>query len=251
VRINIFNISKINSEVRGGKAPRIKRMKEYIGDSYFDYLAGLPDLVLLMDESHRYRASAGVRAINELKPILGLEADGHALRRDQPGRRRLQERDPRLPAGAGDGGWLRQGACRGHPQELRPQGHVARGDRAKLEDGVRLHETTKVELETYARENGVHRQALRAGHRPRHHACGQLLALIQSDAFFEGRYKGQGHPGGFQQTGAEEEDDHALLAVEHTDEPTEIVIHVNMLKEGWDVTNLYTIVPLRAANART
>ncbi|NOR25393.1 MAG: type III restriction endonuclease subunit R, partial [Desulforhopalus sp.] len=33
-------------------------------------------------------------------------------------------------------------------------------------------------------------------------------------------------------------------------EPTEIVIHVNMLKEGWDVTNLYTIVPLRAANAR-
>jgi type III restriction enzyme len=38
--------------------------------------------------------------------------------------------------------------------------------------------------------------------------------------------------------------------VEHTDEPTEIVIHVNMLKEGWDVTNLYTIVPLRAANAR-
>ena len=34
------------------------------------------------------------------------------------------------------------------------------------------------------------------------------------------------------------------------EEPTEIVIHVNMLKEGWDVTNLYTIVPLRAANAR-
>ena len=73
VHINIFNISKINSEVRGGKSPRIKRLSEYIGESYFDYLAGLPDLVLLMDESHRYRASAGVRAINELKPILGLE----------------------------------------------------------------------------------------------------------------------------------------------------------------------------------
>src|SRR5262249_15851127 len=33
--------------------------------------------------------------------------------------------------------------------------------------------------------------------------------------------------------------------------PVEIVIHVNMLKEGWDVTNLYTIVPLRAANSKT
>src|SRR5438876_2122107 len=73
VKINIFNISKINSEVGGGKAPRIKRLSEYIGESYFDYLAGLDDLVLIMDESHRYRASAGVRAINELKPVLGLE----------------------------------------------------------------------------------------------------------------------------------------------------------------------------------
>jgi type III restriction enzyme len=35
IRINIFNISKINSEVRGGKEPRIKRMREVLGDSYF------------------------------------------------------------------------------------------------------------------------------------------------------------------------------------------------------------------------
>jgi type III restriction enzyme len=73
VRINIFNISKINSEVRGGKEPRIKRMREVLGDSYFNHLANLSDLVLLMDESHRYRASAGVRSINELKPLFGLE----------------------------------------------------------------------------------------------------------------------------------------------------------------------------------
>jgi type III restriction enzyme len=49
----------------------------------------------------------------------------------------------------------------------------------------------------------------------------------------------------------EEETIERLLKVEHSEEPTEIVIHVNMLKEGWDVTNLYTIVPLRGANART
>src|SRR5437870_10780750 len=71
VRINIFNISKINSEVRGGKAPRIKRLSEYISQSYFDYLAGLSDLVLLMDESHRYREFAGMCVINELKTVLG------------------------------------------------------------------------------------------------------------------------------------------------------------------------------------
>ncbi|MEZ4615379.1 MAG: hypothetical protein R2867_07680 [Caldilineaceae bacterium] len=42
-----------------------------------------------------------------------------------------------------------------------------------------------------------------------------------------------------------------LLSVEDRHNPVEIVVHVNMLKEGWDVTNLYTIVPLRTANSKT
>ncbi len=82
--------------------------------------------------------------------------------------------------------------------------------------------------------------------------AGQLLELIKSDRFFEGRYREKVIQVDSSKTGAEEDEMiERLLKVEHTDEPTEIVIHVNMLKEGWDVTNLYTIVPLRAANART
>ena len=73
IRINIFNISKINAETRGGSTPRIKRLSEYLGESYFEYLVGLDDLVLLMDESHHYRADRGMEVINELTPILGLE----------------------------------------------------------------------------------------------------------------------------------------------------------------------------------
>src|SRR4029077_16303981 len=68
VTINIFNVSKFTSEVRGGKPLKMRRPHDYWPDGYFDYLANLDDLVLIMDESHRYRASAGVRAINELKP---------------------------------------------------------------------------------------------------------------------------------------------------------------------------------------
>lgn len=51
--------------------PRVRRMAEYLGQSYFDYLSGLKDLVLIMDEAHRYRANAGMAAINELHPVLG------------------------------------------------------------------------------------------------------------------------------------------------------------------------------------
>jgi len=109
-----------------------------------------------------------------------------------------------------------------------------------------------VELETYAREtdNKIVKPFVLVIARDTTHA-GALLVLIQSDSFFEGRYKDKVIQVDSSQSGAKEEEMIArLLKVEHTDEPTEIVIHVNMLKEGWDVTNLYTIVPLRAANAR-
>ena len=75
VEINIFNISKFNKESKeGGKgAPKMRRLSEYLGESYFSYLAGLPDLVVLMDEAHRYHADASKKAINELRPVLGFE----------------------------------------------------------------------------------------------------------------------------------------------------------------------------------
>jgi type III restriction enzyme len=254
VRINIFNISKINSEVRGGKSPRIKRLSEYIGESYFDYLAGLPDLVLLMDESHRYRASAGVRAINELKPILGLELTATPF--VQSGTKATPFKNVVLDyplARALADGFVKEPAVVTR-KDFNPAGmSKAEIERLKLEDGVRLHELTKVELETYARETSqtfVKPFVLVIAETTAHAA--DLKALIASDAFFGGRYRDKVIQVDSSSTGGSEGDEvvDRLLKVERADEITEIVIHVNMLKEGWDVTNLYTIVPLRAANAR-
>lgn len=254
VTINIFNISKINSEVRGGKSPRIKRLSEYIGQSYFDYLAALPDLVLLMDESHRYRASAGVRAINELKPILGLELTATPFVESAKGPVAFRNVVVDYPlARALDDGFVKSPAVvtqkNFNPAQYPPD--VL--ERIKLQDGVRLHEATKVELTTYAHQNAVRvvKPFMLVIARDTTHA-GALLSLIQSEEFFEGRYREKVIQVDSSKSGADEEAMIArLLAVESVDEPTEIVIHVNMLKEGWDVTNLYTIVPLRAANART
>ncbi len=252
-KVNIFNISKINSEVRGGKSPRIKRLSEYIGESYFDYLAGLPDLVLLMDESHRYRASAGVRAINELKPILGLELTATPFIETNKGGIPFKNVIYDYPLGrAMADGFVKEPAVVTR-KNFNPAGMSADEiERLKLEDGVRLHESVKVELETYAREsdNPIVKPFLLVIARDTTHA-GHLLKRIQSDDFFGGRYKDKVIQVDSSKTGAEEEEVITrLLKVELTSEPTEIVIHVNMLKEGWDVTNLYTIVPLRAANAR-
>jgi type III restriction enzyme len=252
-KINIFNISKINSEVRGGKSPRIKRLSEYIGESYFEYLAGLPDLVLIMDESHRYRASAGVRAINELKPVIGLELTATPFVESAKGAVPFKNVILNYPLGqAMADGFVKEPAVVTR-KNFNPAGMTPEAvEQMKLEDGVRLHESIKVELETFARETGnaIVKPFVLVIARDTTHAK-QLMDLIQSDSFFYGQYKSKVIQVDSSKTGAEEDEMvERLLKVEHTEEPTEIVIHVNMLKEGWDVTNLYTIIPLRAANAR-
>ena len=253
-KVNIFNISKINSEVRGGKSPRIKRLSEYIGESYFEYLAGLPDLVLIMDESHRYRASAGVRAINELKPVIGLELTATPFVETAKGAVPFKNVILDYPLGkAMADGFVKEPAVVTRKNYSSAGMTPEASEMMKLQDGVRLHEQVKVELETYARETGnvIVKPFVLVIARDTTHAK-TLIDLIQSDAFFEGRYKTKVIQVDSSKTGAEEDEMVSrLLKVEQADEPTEIVIHVNMLKEGWDVTNLYTIVPLRAANART
>jgi type III restriction enzyme len=252
-KVNIFNISKINTEVRGGKSPRIKRLSEYIGESYFEYLAALPDLVLIMDESHHYRASAGVRAINELKPVLGLELTATPLVETSKGAVPFKNVIIDYPLGkAMQDGFVKEPAVATQKNFDANRFSATEIEKIKLEDGIRLHEDVKVRLETYARETEqkIVKPFVLVIARDTTHAA-ELLKLIQSDGFFEGRYKEKVIQVDSSKTGAEEEEMiERLLKVEHTEEPTEIVIHVNMLKEGWDVTNLYTIVPLRAANAR-
>ena len=126
-------------------------------------------------------------------------------------------------------------------------------EKLKLEDGIRLHENIKAELTTYARatDRKIVKPFVLVIARDTTHAA-NLLQLIQSDTFFKGRYADKAIQVDSSTRGSKEDDlIERLLKVESTEEPTEIVIHVNMLKEGWDVTNLYTIIPLRAANART
>jgi type III restriction enzyme len=252
-KINVFNISKINSEVRGGKSPRIKQLSEYIGDSYFNYLAELEDLVILMDESHRYRASAGVRAINELKPVLGLELTATPFVETSKAAIPFKNVIYDYPLGrAMADGFVKEPAVVTR-KDFNPAGMSAEQiEHLKLEDGVRLHESIKVELETYARETGkeIVKPFILVIARDTTHAA-QLVELIQSATFFNGRYETKVIQVDSSKTGAQEDEMvERLLRVEDPEEPTEIVVHVNMLKEGWDVTNLYTIVPLRAANAR-
>lgn len=265
-QINIFNIAKITArdnkdstlekDDAGRNIPRMRRLNEYIGESYFSYLAGLDDLVVLMDESHRYRADAGLAAINDLKPLLGLE-----LTATPQVERGAKQAEPfanviyRYPlAAALRDGFVKEPAVATR-QNFSPENYTEDGlERIKLEDGVRIHEHTKVELEIYARTRNLPpvKPFMLVVAQDTNHANALQQRLEHVD-FFGGQYQGKVITVHSKKAKGSEGDDivEKLLTVESPANPVEIVVHVNMLKEGWDVTNLYTIVPLRAANSRT
>ena len=252
--INIFNISKINAtENKKGaaksKTPRIKRLQETIGESYFEYLSNLPDLVMLMDEAHRYRATAGANAINELKPVLGIELTATPKTTGSTPAQFKNIIYAYSLSEAMEDGYVKDPAVATR-KDFKPENYTPEQlERIKLEDGIHHHEHVKVELDVYARQYNkkIVKPFMLVVAQDTEHAR-QLRELLESDAFFERRYKGKVAEVHSKQSGAEEDENiQRLISVEDPNEPTEIVIHVNKLKEGWDVTNLYTIVPLRAS----
>lgn len=254
VHINIFNISKINAETRGGNTPRIKRLSEYLGESYFNYLAGLPDLVLLMDESHHYRADRGMQVINDLKPVLGLEVT--ATPQVEKGGNAIKFRNVVYEyslAKAIQDGFVKEPAVATRKDFIPDQFSKEELDRIKLEDGIRIHEETKVALTIYANDNRVNsvKPFVLVVAKDTNHAA-ELKEMIIAPSFFEGYYADKVMEIHSNQSGSEKEENiQHLLNLEDPDNKFEIVIHVNMLKEGWDVTNLYTIIPVRAAASLT
>ena len=255
VRINIFNIAKFNSEnkVTGndkkeGKPPKMKRLAEYLGQSYWEYLCGLDDLVILMDEAHRYHADASKKALNELKPILGLELTATPI--DEKGKAfKNVVYEYNLAQALEDAKYVKAPAVATRKDFDKKNLTPKEIEQFKLEDAISVHEDTKVALELYALTNKVKqvKPFILVVCKDITHAT-ETYEYMNSNAFYNGKFEGK-----ILQidssTKKVEEVEKQFITLESPDNEIEIVIHVNMLKEGWDVTNLYTIVPLRAANA--
>lgn len=254
VHINVFNISKINAETKGGRLPRIKRLSEFLGYSYFNYLSKLNDLVLLMDESHHYRADRGMEVINELNPILGLELTATPQVERSGGAIKFKNvvYEYSLAKAIRDG-FVKEPAVATR-KNFDPRRYKDEDlDRIKLEDGIRIHEDSKVALDIYSRDSKTElvKPFVLVVAKDTDHA-GKLMKLITSPSFFDGYYADKVMEIHSNQRGSEKDENIAqLISLEKPSNKIEIVIHVNMLKEGWDVTNLYTIIPLRTATSLT
>ncbi|MGZ2439372.1 DEAD/DEAH box helicase [Sinorhizobium medicae] len=248
VHINIFNVDKINKEESPRGKPRMKRLQETIGESYYAYLSRLDDLVLLMDEAHRYRASAGAGAIDGLRPILGLELTATPKTvgtRPTPFRNVIYNYT--LGQAMSDGFVKEPAVATRKDFDPRSVGEQEL-EQIKLEDAVHHHDHVTVELDRYHRTTGAPKVTpfilIVAADTSE---AKRLREYVESEKFFKARFKGKVAEVHSNLRGEESEEAMQRLVALEKDGSTEIVIHVNKLKEGWDVTNLYTIVPLRAS----
>lgn len=248
IRIFVYNIDKFNKE-----DANMRKVNEIIGDSFYQYLSALPDLVLIMDESHHYRAERGAAALNELHPLLGLELTATPLvtqnNRQVPFKNVVFEYP--LSKAIEDGYTRTPFAVTRSDINFYNFGDEQL-DKMMLLDGVACHERTKGKLEVYAANHGKHivKPFMLVVCKDTDHAT-WVENYIKSDEFRNGFYRDKTITVHSKKSGAETEaNTRLLLGVEDPDNPVEIVIHVNMLKEGWDVNNLYTIVPLRTAASK-
>lgn len=248
LNIYVFNIDKFNKE-----NANMKRINEILGGSFFKRLSEFDDLVLIMDESHHYRAEKGTKALNELNPLIGLELTATPLVKSGSKQIPFKNVVYEYPLSkAIEDGYTRTPFAVTRADVAFYNFGEEQLDKLMLNDGILCHENAKRKLEIYAMKHDVRKVKpfMLVVCQNTDHAA-RVENYIKSKEFCNGKYENKTITIHSKLRGSESEfNTKMLLDVERDDNPVEIVIHVNMLKEGWDVNNLYTIVPLRTAASK-
>lgn len=241
IELFIFNIGKIFNSKTDTQF-NFHKFQETLGMSFSAVLASFNDLVICMDEAHRYYAPASMKAINFLKPVLGLEYTATPKSTSNV----IYSYD--LARGAVEG-YLKTPVVMGRSNMA---GYSAAGiEEMKIRDGLTQHEHRKAVLRQYCDDHDLPyvKPIVLIACKDTNHAK-DIRSLIDSDGFLNGRYKGKVIEIHSNMKGEEtEENVRLLLSIEKAENPIEIVLHVYKLKEGWDVNNLFTIIPLNAAKS--
>jgi len=234
-KLYIFTVQALTSATGEGRATR--EFQETLNGSFYDWLARRDDLMILADEHHCYRGPAFSRTIADLKPsvVIGLTATPD--RRDEsvvvyryPLAYAIRDQFVKIPV-------------------LVARKDDRNDDHTKLLDGVTLLKYKEQIAHAYCEENDL----------PIVNPVMLVIAkdtteanafrdILDSEQFDGGAWVGKTLLVHSNLTGDEKEKALADLdAVEDPDSPVRIIISVGMLKEGWDVKNVYVIASMRAS----
>lgn len=254
--IYVFNIQKIFNE-RKDVDFRFHKYQENLGSSFAELLQKMDDLVVLMDESHRYRAPASLKAIHHLNPLLGLEFTAtpnaipnviysytlaNAIKDAHEALLKIEAGQPP------EGGYIKIPYVVTRRDDYAYKGEL---EDNKLLDGVARHRAKKAHLVTYFKNTGQQpfEPVTLITTKSIDHSK-EVYQKVTSDSFFGGYYKDKTL---LVHSKSEEQDIQQLVHLEapYPKNKNEIVIHVDKLKEGWDVKNIFTIIPFRASVSKT
>lgn len=213
---------------------RAHRPHETLGQSLSDYLRAADDLVVIADEHHVYfnrSADQFRRAINDLAPsaLIGLTATPH------------ESTDP------GSIVYLYPLADAIADGYVKIPVLVARRDkksepRTQMADGVALLEAKAAAMTAYTKATGQQfRQPIMFVVAQTIDEANELSTMLAGPDYLDGADKVL--------VVTSEEPDETLRLLDTLEEPgspIRAVVSVSMLKEGWDVANIYVIAAVRA-----
>ncbi|WP_282006980.1 DEAD/DEAH box helicase [Propioniciclava sinopodophylli] len=234
-KVYVFTVQALTSATGEGRATH--EFQEGLGTSFYEWLSRQDDLVIFADEHHCYRGPAFSRTIRELNPelVVGLTATP-----EKADEKLVVYRYP-LAAAIAD-------------QLVKTPVVVGRRDdrndpETKLLDGVSLLRKKERVLSRHCEENGldlinpvmlVVARNIEEAH--------EFRDVLDSVGFDGGAWVNRTLLVHSKLTGDAKEQALADLdAVEEPDSPVRIIINVGMLKEGWDVKNVYVIASMRAS----
>lgn len=234
VKVYIFTVQSLIKPQQSKSGRKTHKFQEGLGTEFYAHLQEVSNLVVFADEHHTYYGPAFSNAVRDLSPwvLLGLTATpDKKTPSDQiifryPLAAAIADRLVKTPVIVG-----------------------RKDDRSdpltKLTDGATL---------LHAKADAIASYAERTGSEPVNPVmlvvakdiadAEEYGSILRSDEFFGGAYTDAVL---VVHSNAPDEALAALAAVEDPVSPVRVIISVGMLKEGWDVRNVYVIASIRAS----
>lgn len=231
VRLYVFSVQSLIKPT-GKQGRKTHTFHETLGDAFYEYLKARDDLILFADEHHVYYGRSFSQAIRDLEPYIlaGLTATPH---KDTP-REQIVYAYPLAHAIADR--LVKTPVIVGRHDERKDE-------RTKLADGIRLLEAKRVAVERYCELTGAQPvNPVMLVIATTIEEAELTSATMRDPDFFEGRYADAVLT---VHSKAPDEALAALAEVEELASPVRVIVSVGMLKEGWDVKNVYAICSLR------
>lgn len=233
IKVYVFTVQSL-LKPRSKADRRTHEFQEGLGGAFYDHLQGLNDLVVFADEHHAYFAKAFSDAVRDLQPLalVGLTATPHKKTPED----QIVYRYP-LAAAIADR-WVKTPVIVGRKDDRTDP-------ETQLADGITLLRAKAESAANYADEHGE----------PDVNPIMLVIAkdiedakeyerILTAESFDNGAWTDHV----LRVDSSQPDDALALLdTVEDPDSLVRIIVAVGMLKEGWDVKNVYVIASMRAS----